>query len=163
MRVKKIISGGQTGADQAGLRAARKLGLATGGWVPKGCLTQDGPRLWLLTKYGCQEHSSKYYPPRTFANVRDSDATLRFAINFQSPGELCTLRALNLYHKPYLDINPLTPPSLTQIRHWLKTHKVEILNVSGNSKKTCSWIGDFVFSYLVRLLKLHRRNHGHKK
>ena len=33
--IKKIVSGGQTGADSAALDAAIKLGVAHGGWVPK--------------------------------------------------------------------------------------------------------------------------------
>ena len=36
--LEKIISGGQTGADQAALDAAIKLGIPHGGWIPKGRL-----------------------------------------------------------------------------------------------------------------------------
>jgi Circularly permutated YpsA SLOG family len=39
MLLKKIISGGQTGADQAGLRTAKRLGIETGGWMPQGWRT----------------------------------------------------------------------------------------------------------------------------
>ena len=38
--VKKIISGGQTGVDQAALDVAIKLGISHGGWIPKGRLTE---------------------------------------------------------------------------------------------------------------------------
>ena len=31
--LERVISGGQTGADQAGLRAARACGIPTGGWL----------------------------------------------------------------------------------------------------------------------------------
>ena len=34
--LEKIVSGGQTGADQGGWRAAVACGLATGGWMPEG-------------------------------------------------------------------------------------------------------------------------------
>lgn len=34
--IKKVISGGQTGADQAGLLAARVCGVDVGGTAPKG-------------------------------------------------------------------------------------------------------------------------------
>ena len=34
-KIMKVISGGQTGADQAGLAAAKKLNIATGGTAPK--------------------------------------------------------------------------------------------------------------------------------
>lgn len=36
MRLSKVISGGQTGVDQAVLRAAIDCGLAIGGWCPPG-------------------------------------------------------------------------------------------------------------------------------
>ena len=39
-RPSKIISGGQTGADMGGLLAAKDLGIRTGGWMPKGWLTE---------------------------------------------------------------------------------------------------------------------------
>ena len=41
--IKKIISGGQTGADQATLDAAIKLEFPYGGWIPKGRMTESGP------------------------------------------------------------------------------------------------------------------------
>ena len=41
--IKKVISGGQTGADQAALDIAIKLDIPHGGWIPKGRLTEDGP------------------------------------------------------------------------------------------------------------------------
>jgi hypothetical protein len=34
--IKKIISGGQTGADRAALDTAIKLGIHHGGWISKG-------------------------------------------------------------------------------------------------------------------------------
>ena len=40
--IKKIISGGQTGADQAALDAAIKYNFPHGGWIPKGRKTEDG-------------------------------------------------------------------------------------------------------------------------
>jgi hypothetical protein len=38
----KVISGGQRGADQAGWRAARALGIPTGGWMPLEFRTENG-------------------------------------------------------------------------------------------------------------------------
>lgn len=43
----KIVTGGQTGADQGALLAARAAGIATGGWAPLGWMTEDGPAPWL--------------------------------------------------------------------------------------------------------------------
>ena len=42
MTLKKIISGSRTFADQMALGAAIKLGLAHGGWIPKGRITKTG-------------------------------------------------------------------------------------------------------------------------
>ena len=41
--IRKIISGGQTGADQGALDAAIEYGFPYGGWLPKGRLTENGP------------------------------------------------------------------------------------------------------------------------
>ena len=67
--IEKIISGGKTGADQAALDAAIKLGIFHGGWIPKGRITEDGT---LPDKYKLQEMSSDSYPKRTLQNVLDS-------------------------------------------------------------------------------------------
>ena len=44
--VTMVISGGQTGADQAGWRAAEACGIPTGGWMPRGFLTEEGTERW---------------------------------------------------------------------------------------------------------------------
>jgi len=89
-----VNSGFQTGADIAGIRAAHKLGIATAGWMPFGWRTQDGPKPEYDAMYGAKQHESHDYPPRTENNVKMADATLRFASNFDSPGEKCTLKKL---------------------------------------------------------------------
>ena len=40
--IRKVISGGQTGVDRAGLDTAREAGLPIGGYCAKGRLTEDG-------------------------------------------------------------------------------------------------------------------------
>lgn len=52
----RIISGGQTGVDQAALRAAKRVGLPTGGWMPKGFLVEYDFRPDFAELYGMQEH-----------------------------------------------------------------------------------------------------------
>jgi hypothetical protein len=71
--IKKIISGGQTGADQAALDAAIKWDIPHGGWVPKGRRTESGP---LSNRYQLKEMPTDSYPSRTEQNVIDSDGTL---------------------------------------------------------------------------------------
>lgn len=71
----KIISGGQTGADMGGLLAGRDLGYETGGTAPKGWRTELGANP-ALKDFGLVEHARADYPPRTIANIQDSDATV---------------------------------------------------------------------------------------
>lgn len=72
-----VISGGQTGADQAGLAAAKFLDYRTGGRCPKGYLTELGAEPW-LREFGLVETSSPGYRSRTLANVQVSDGTVIF-------------------------------------------------------------------------------------
>lgn len=41
--VSRIISGGQTGVDQAALDAAIAYDVSHGGWLPAGRRTENGP------------------------------------------------------------------------------------------------------------------------
>lgn len=154
--VKRVISGGQVGADIAALRAAKELGLETGGYCPAGWTTKTGPNPELGSLYGLEEHASSLYPPRTFANVRESDATVRFAMNFMSSGERCTLKAILQYDRPFYDVALKLGPDNriilvaayrhpTHFRRWLERQHVETLNVAGNALPD---IEPFVESYL---------------
>jgi len=73
----RIISGGQTGGDLAGLVVGRRLGLPTGGTAPKGWRTEKGPQP-VLAEYGLVEDTSSDWDPRTRKNIQDADATLIF-------------------------------------------------------------------------------------
>lgn len=74
--IYKVISGGQTGADRAGLEAALAVKLRTGGWAPKGYRTENGSDPDLRVIYKLKEHESRDYPPRTAANVIHADLTI---------------------------------------------------------------------------------------
>ena len=70
-----MISGGQTAADLAGVRAAKWAGLATGGTMPKGFGTRRGPRPFDAQLSATAENDSSNYGPRTWDNVRNADDT----------------------------------------------------------------------------------------
>lgn len=148
----KIISGGQTGVDQAGLVAARAYGILTGGWLPVGCITSEGPNRFLLEKYGMREHSGGYRS-RTRANVRDSDGTLRLAEKFTSPGERCTLRAIFDYDKPHLDVHTRSPLIPEVVAAWIQEHQIQILNIAGNSESTSPGITQWTLNYLNKVFR----------
>jgi hypothetical protein len=76
--LKKVVTGGQAGANQAAWRVAQSFGIPTGGWMPRRYLTEVGPRPEFAEMYGAREVPSPEYRERTRADVRDSDATLWF-------------------------------------------------------------------------------------
>ena len=53
--IEKVISGGQTGADEAGLFAAKEFGIKTGGWMPRKFLNERGENPEYAELYGIQE------------------------------------------------------------------------------------------------------------
>lgn len=131
MRLRKICSGGQTGADQEGLRQAKRRGLATGGWCPKGWKTEKGSEPW-LAEFGLVEHPSFDYKPRTWANVRDSDVTVWFG-NTDSPGYICTKNGCKHHNKPFYE-NPTAEQMLVLAMAF------ECINVAGNRISKNPWV-----------------------
>ena len=78
--LEKIISGGQSGADRAGWRAAKAFGVSSGGWMPRGFLTEDGPHPEFADQYGAAELPADSTRDRTEQNVLAADATLWFGV-----------------------------------------------------------------------------------
>lgn len=78
MKIARIVSGGQTGADRAALDWAIEHGVPHGGWCPAGRRAEDGT---IPARYQLEELlQGGGYRRRTKANVRDSDATLIVSI-----------------------------------------------------------------------------------
>lgn len=140
--IVKIISGGQTGVDVAALRAAHALGIPTGGIMPKGWRTIDGPRPEYARLYGMTESPFVDYQRRTFANAGSAHATLRIAFDWNSAGELCTLRAVHAAGQWPFDIgldNDLCANAarVTAAVAWIRERGPGlILNVAGNIEQT---------------------------
>lgn len=145
-KLRKIISGGQTGADRTGLECAAALGLETGGTAPKGWKI-DGGTDPSLAEFGLIESPSTDYAVRTRENVRDADVTLWFG-KTGSPGYWCTRNACSGQNKPFF-INP-TP---LQLQYVVNTY--EIANVAGNRKRLYPEVVELVqkgFEIIAELL-----------
>jgi hypothetical protein len=152
--VKEIISGGQTGADEGGLLAAKILGLRTGGLMPLGFKRQDNRGAVVARYFDLHQSISPSYQDRTFHNVSASDGTARFASDFSTPGERCTLKAIAQYAKPYIDISPyiLFEQSKDEFISWITQHGIEILNVAGNSTRNWREATLYTARFLIRVL-----------
>ena len=129
--IRKIVSGGQTGVDRAALDTAIRFGIAHGGWIPRGRLTENGP---LPAKYRMTETSSANYLVRTEKNVVDSDATLIISRGPLTGGSAATREMAVQHDRPWLHIDlRQTDPlrAAADIRDWLANEQTEILNIAG--------------------------------
>ena len=130
--LKKIISGGQTGVDRAALDAAVSVGIAHGGWIPKGRRTEDGS---LPPNYQLQEMPTEEYDARTEKNVLDSDGTLIISRGSPTGGTDYTRKMALKHGKQLLHIDlllgqrPSDAGSL--VASWIEMSHIEILNVAG--------------------------------
>jgi hypothetical protein len=119
MAIIKIVSGGQSGVDQAALDAAIHCGIPHGGWCPKGRKFEYGR---IPEQYELKETSSSDYLVRTEANVVDSDATLVLTPGKATGGSRRTIEFAIMHRKPWLHIAFDSIPELRaaeQVRDWL--------------------------------------------
>jgi hypothetical protein len=124
----KVISGGQTGADQGGLVGAQRAGCITGGTAAPGFRTERGfEDVEDLKKFGLVEGEPdpKVYPKRTKRNVLDSDGTVLFGKS--SPGYNQTLRYCKTNSKAYIE-----NPTSDLLADWMTRNAINVLNVAGN-------------------------------
>ncbi|MCS6925844.1 MAG: putative molybdenum carrier protein [Candidatus Binatia bacterium] len=128
MRVRKIVSGGQTGVDRAALDVARDLGIERGGWCPKGRLAEDGR---IPDEYPVRETDSAAYAERTEKNVIDSDGTLVLSVGVPQGGTAYTIECAQRHGKPYHVVDLARSPDPGATRHWLERHAIAVLNVAG--------------------------------
>jgi hypothetical protein len=131
MPLSRIISGGQTGADRAGLDAANEAGFPVGGWCPKGRLAEDGV---IPGSYPLLEMPQAGYRARTIRNVEEGDGTVIFYFSWLSGGtELTLLQCIRL-EKPYqlIDANEVSPRRAgDMLRNFVREFGIEVLNVAG--------------------------------
>lgn len=129
--ISKIISGGQTGVDQAALDVAIALGIPHGGWIPKGRKTENGA---LPDKYRLKEMSTSSYAKRTEQNVIDSEGTLIISLGPLTRGSELTHKTAILHDRPclHIDLSTLnTLQAVKTVRSWIVRHGIEILNIAG--------------------------------
>tara|TARA_Y100000401_G_scaffold116293_1_gene121705 strand:- start:5737 stop:10926 length:5190 start_codon:yes stop_codon:yes gene_type:complete len=155
-RLKKIISGMQSGGDLFGLEAAQKLGIPTGGYGAgaSGAVTKDSsgrnieaPEL--RDKFGIapvppeiqQQFEQRYgkatgarglWLPRTYANVSSSDATVYFITKDNSAGLAATKRYADDLGKPFLIVDERKPEDMKKLADFSAANNIEVLNIAGN-------------------------------
>jgi len=146
--VERIVSGGQTGADRAALDVALELGLACGGWVPRGRRAEDGP---IDRRYPVRETEETDVAARTRLNVRDSDATLILTAWELRGGTALTARVAAELGRPLRIADPATGPG--PVRDWLVREEVRVLNVAGPRESEEPGLQARAAGFLRRLLR----------
>ena len=150
--LKKLISGGETGANQATWRAATAFGVPTGGWMARGFLTEDGPHPEFAEQYGAAQLPSDSELARTEQNIQDSDATLWFG-ETTTPGAHETIAASLALGKPYMLVYPGASFAPAHVAAWIIENKIRTLNVAGNREEEEPGIGDRVERFLGEVLQ----------
>lgn len=157
--IRKIISGGQTGADQGALQGARLAGVATGGWAPYGWITEDGPSKKLLQSYNLSECG--YGFDCSFHRVVDSDATLVVCHRYWYVGRVCHLPATGgsklaatyctRLHKPLYQLAWPSDYMIGPLANWILTNEIKVLNVAGNRESKNPGIQSAVETIILKL------------
>jgi hypothetical protein len=177
-RITKVISGGQTGVDQAALRAARATGLEIGGWCPPGreCETGVIPAEFPLKETERERSPGAPAVPRsqrTEWNVRDSDGVLviqatvtsRASETVREPadhaakegadsGTEWAMRCAKRFGRPLLVCDVSDPGAKEKIRQWLERFSIIVLSVGGPAESTCPGIGERAYRLLCAVFEL---------
>src|SRR5262245_49785520 len=158
--IGKIISGGQTGVDQAALRAAKACGMPTGGWALKGWRSEDGPAPW-LADFGLQEHASAAYPDRTRANVGDAGLTLILVTREYdlARGTALTLRVAQASRGKGIDQSRSVmsyPGAVERCRDalkWFADAGGSVVNIAGPRESESPGIGERAETFLAEVFQ----------
>lgn len=152
MKIDRIVSGGQTGADRAALDWAIEHGVAHEGWCPAGRRAEDGP---IDSRYRLFETAEEGYLVRTERNVLETDATVIMTLKADlTGGSLATKRFADRHGKPCLHLSKATSDDPARdLVDFLERHDVRILNVAGPRKSGEPTVGDFVREVLSEALE----------
>jgi Circularly permutated YpsA SLOG family len=151
MLMKKVISGGQTGVDRAGLDAAMEAGFKAGGYCPKDRRAEDGR---IPDIYPLQELQEREFYFRTEKNVIESDGTLILNKGELTEGTRLTYDYAEQHGKPVLIVQLdserlMAPPDVVR---WINGQQIITLNIAGpRESKFTEGIYREAYEYLKRL------------
>jgi Circularly permutated YpsA SLOG family len=153
--VRRIVSGGQTGADRGALDAAIELGIEHGGHCPAGRRAEDGR---VPDRYRLIETASAEYAVRTERNVVESDGTLLVTRGPASGGSALTAELAARHRRPLLHIDLDRATDLAghaaEVREWIAAFRIDVLNVAGPRASGCRGIAQDVRALLRAALGL---------
>ena len=157
-RPLKIITGGQTGVDQAALKAALDCGKGIGGWCPPGRACESGAIPAEFPLRETEQERSERAPGiprslRTERNVRDAEAVLILLPQSMAPdpGTRWTRDCATHFHKPLLVADPFDASNQAIILQWIRASQPGILNVAGPAESRFPGIYKETYSLLKKV------------
>jgi hypothetical protein len=159
LTIKKIVSGGQTGADRAALDFALTHGIPCGGWVPKGRKAEDG---CIPKRYPMTEAPSSDYLRRTELNVQDADANVIFTMRSTlNGGSKRTAEFAAKHRKPCLHLSSSTRSPADALARFIEKHNVHTVNIAGSRGSKEPTVGQFVIEVLTQVFE--KTHHAKEK
>lgn len=162
--ITKIISGGQTGVDQAALDTAIEFEIPTGGWCPRGGHDENGK--CFLNRYSfLQETRSPNPDERTKLNIESSDGTLILLPKIPIPdnikdGTLLTIQHADAVRKPYILISLEDSDQIEKILRWIDGNNVSVLNIAGPRESSAPGIYSNAREFFRTLYAELKHNYG---
>lgn len=151
--LEKIISGGQSGADIAGVDLAIACKIPYGGTLPAGRKCETGI---VPNKYTEFTESKLDYADRTKKNVQDSDGTIVFTKGKPTGGSAFTVKYAKQCGKPcfVFDVNPMTliVPSHVLVAGFIRDNNIKVLNVAGSRESKCPDMYHDVFDIMLKVV-----------
>ena len=151
-----LVSGGQTGADRAGLDFAIAQGLLHAGYCPAGRRSETGP---IPACYNLDETETPDYTERTRKNVKLGDATVIFSSRPLSAlqrikrgsGSALTARECERQGRPFVVLShfPDFTADAAELKVFLTEHSPKVLNIAGSSESKTPGIHAHVLAVLA--------------
>jgi hypothetical protein len=131
--VGRIISSGRTGVELAGLDVAVKLGIAHGGWAPRGMRNALGP---LPERYGLTEDPALGFKHAMEQNIIQSDGTLlvtrgRKTVETRFAVETALVHRRQFLHLDLSQYSAFEAASLAS--SWISLQRIKVLFITGPS------------------------------
>jgi hypothetical protein len=170
-----VLSGGQTGVDQAAFRAAQASELLCAGWCPpdRSCETGAIPASFPVQSTPYERSEDRPDVPRSLRtewNVRDSDGTLIIHMVSDGPtspvdrGTDWTEDAAKRHKRPLYVVEvtsaTMVEAELEKVGAWMRKEGIRVLNIAGPSDRTAPAAGDWSYQFLLRLFKAVRAEGG---
>lgn len=153
--IQKIISGGESGVEEAALDIAVKMNISRGGWISSWRKNELGKK---ADNYQLQEMPGVTHSRIAEYNLRNSDGVLIIAKGESSGNPALYRRMAQKFNLPclYIDLEKMSEfQASEQIISWIRDHKIQIVYITGTNDKNdklYDTVSDILDSALMMLM-----------